>query len=172
MNENMNMSKLNMAPVPTVEIPETELDWLKDSVQTLIKMHLDLIGLYERESLLKKHHRAYLHVRDHADQVCREHKEKIRDLIVEFLLGAGAVRLEEKETASGESEKEQSLQIAEGEGKAVSFGPENETGPEDDEGDSIPDKTPGGVIVVKCQDAESLNAVIELLEQISEIELA
>ena len=51
----------------TIEIPEAELNLMRTVINNLIFMHLDLIGFYETESDLKRHHRAYLHVRDEAE---------------------------------------------------------------------------------------------------------
>ena len=85
MNNVINMKALKEAKVKTVEIPEAELSLLRFSVATLAEMHLNLISLYEKESHLKKHHKAYLHVRDHADQVCAEDKKKVITMLEELI---------------------------------------------------------------------------------------
>lgn len=85
MSKVINMNALKEAKMKTVEIPEAELSLLRFSVAALAEMHLNLIGLYEKESHLKKHHKAYLHVRDHADQVCAEDKEKVEALLRQLL---------------------------------------------------------------------------------------
>ena len=67
-----NPNKKNtQAKVNTVEIPEAELANLVSCLGKLFSMHNNLIGYYEEESTLKKHHRAYLHVRDKAEQVIK-----------------------------------------------------------------------------------------------------
>lgn len=76
MNKNMN----NMS-VATVEIPAKAFDRMMEVISGLAKMHMDLIQLYEMESELKKHHKAYLHVRDHADQVCKHDKAAIQEML-------------------------------------------------------------------------------------------
>lgn len=68
--------------VKTVEIPEAELDMLKNTINSLLFMHLDLIDYYETESDLKKHHRAYLHVREEAEEKIKEHIEKINQILI------------------------------------------------------------------------------------------
>lgn len=54
---------------------------LASSFTELAQMHLDLIELYEQESKLKKHHRAYLHVREYAEQLCQRNKSWIEDTL-------------------------------------------------------------------------------------------
>ena len=85
MSKVINMNAVREAKVKTVEIPEAELSLLRFSVATLAEMHLNLISLYEKESHLKKHHKAYLHVRDHADQVCADDKKKVQDLLEQLI---------------------------------------------------------------------------------------
>ena len=87
MSKVINMNALKEARVKTVEIPEVELSALRVTVASLAKMHLELIRLYEEESHLKKHHKAYLHIRDHADQVCKEDKEKVNAMLQQFIRG-------------------------------------------------------------------------------------
>lgn len=85
MSKVINMNAVREAKVKTVEIPEAELSLLRFSVATLAEMHLNLISLYEKESHLKKHHKAYLHVRDHADQVCADDKKKVYHLLEQLI---------------------------------------------------------------------------------------
>ncbi|MCD8122492.1 MAG: hypothetical protein LUE65_09705 [Clostridiales bacterium] len=47
------------------------IDHLCNDVSELVQMHYALILLYREESYLKKHHKAYLHVRDKADEACK-----------------------------------------------------------------------------------------------------
>ena len=75
---NKNMNNLSVA---TVEIPEKAFDRMMEVIGGLAKMHLDLIQLYEQESYLKKHHKAYLHVRDHAEAVCEHDKLTISEML-------------------------------------------------------------------------------------------
>ena len=65
----------------TIEIPEAELNLMRTVINNLIFMHLDLIGFYETESDLKRHHRAYLHVRDEAQNKIKEDIQDIKDIL-------------------------------------------------------------------------------------------
>lgn len=65
-----------------IEIPAVALTQLFYDVQILAKMHQDLIRMYEKESMLKKQHKAYLHVRDQADEMCRFDKQTV-DVILD-----------------------------------------------------------------------------------------
>ena len=87
MSKIINMNAVREAKMKNVEIPEAELEMLRFSVSELAKMHLNLISLYEKESHLKKHHKAYLHVRDHADQVCIDDKKKVQQLLGQLIAG-------------------------------------------------------------------------------------
>ena len=95
MSKVINMNALKEARVRTVEIPEVELSALRVTVAALAKMHLELIRLYEEESHLKKHHKAYLHIRDHADQVCKEDKEKVNAMLQQFIADGMGIPLSE-----------------------------------------------------------------------------
>ena len=66
----------NLKNVATVEVPEKALNRLLEITDDLVRMHLELIRLYEQESYLKKHHKPYLHVRDHAEAVCERSEER------------------------------------------------------------------------------------------------
>ena len=83
MNKNKGMVRM-------VELPETELFFLTNAVMNLAAMHMDLIRLYEKESHLKKHHKAYLHIRDHADEVCKKDKEKVKNIVDQVLCAPGS----------------------------------------------------------------------------------
>lgn len=61
-------------------IPDVILKQIFSDMDSLGMMLRELIGLYEKESKLKKHHRAYLHVREYADQACAGYKKKIYDI--------------------------------------------------------------------------------------------
>lgn len=60
-----------------VTIPADELAQLIYDMNHLALMHKNLIRLYEEESRLKKHHKAYLHIRDYADKVCADDKKTV-----------------------------------------------------------------------------------------------
>lgn len=60
-----------------VSLPAVELSQLIYDMNHLALMHKKLIGLYEEESRLKKHHKAYLHIRDYADKVCADDKKSV-----------------------------------------------------------------------------------------------
>lgn len=63
-----------------VQISESMLMQMYADIHELVHMHGKLISLYEEEAELKKRHRAYLHVRDHADDVCRVDKRRIEEI--------------------------------------------------------------------------------------------
>lgn len=65
------------ATVNMVEIPEAELGNLQQTMSKLFMMHANLIDYYKEESELKKHHRAYLHVRDEAEKVIERDLEEM-----------------------------------------------------------------------------------------------
>ena len=74
----MAMNKvLRGGQVEIMEIPAAAFTQMFFDVQLLAKMHQDLICMYEQESVLKKHHKAYLHIRDAADEMCRADKEAV-----------------------------------------------------------------------------------------------
>lgn len=54
-----------------VSVPENMASMLFEDINALYGMLAKLISMYELESELKKHHKAYLHVRDEADDMCR-----------------------------------------------------------------------------------------------------
>lgn len=70
MDKNTNKNEM-------VSIPAGELSQLIYDMNHLALMHKKLIGLYEEESRLKKHHKAYLHIRDYADKVCAADKKTV-----------------------------------------------------------------------------------------------
>lgn len=53
-----------------VTVPESMICMLFSDINTLHGMLHKIISMYELESELKKHHKAYLHVRDEADELC------------------------------------------------------------------------------------------------------
>ena len=61
-------------------VPAAVLEQLCDDMESLGGMLGELVGLYEKESRLKKHHRAYLHVREYADKACIRYKEKMKEI--------------------------------------------------------------------------------------------
>lgn len=63
-----------------VQVPEAMLAQMYADIHELVHMHRALIALYEEEAELKRRHRAYLHVRDHADEVCKEDKRRIAEI--------------------------------------------------------------------------------------------
>lgn len=70
-----------VARVKTVEIPEAELGNLQQTMSKLFMMHANLIEYYKEESELKKHHRAYLHVRDEAEKVIANDLEEMGKML-------------------------------------------------------------------------------------------
>lgn len=67
---------------PVLNIPQAAFLQILCDVQMLAKMHRNLIAMYEMESRLKKQHKAYLHVRDEADEMCRIDK-RVVDVILD-----------------------------------------------------------------------------------------
>ena len=65
----------------TIEIPEAELNLMKTVINNLIFMHIRLISFYQTESDLKRHHRAYLHVRDEAENIIEEDIKEIKEIL-------------------------------------------------------------------------------------------
>lgn len=77
------MNKINektAAPCGMVQVPEEMLAQMYADIHELVQMHRKLIALYEEETELKKSHRAYLHVRDHADALCKLDKKRIAEI--------------------------------------------------------------------------------------------
>ena len=50
----------------------------------MIYLHERLISYYEKESKLKKQHKAYVHVRDKAEKICAEDKAVIKKLVEKY----------------------------------------------------------------------------------------
>lgn len=74
----MNVNKKNCGGYLCV--PAVVMEQLCDDLEDLGGMLGELVGLYEKESRLKKHHRAYLHVREYADKRCAHYKEKMKEI--------------------------------------------------------------------------------------------
>lgn len=74
----MNVNKKNCGGYHCV--PDAVLKQLFEDVDSLGCMLGDLVFLYEKESILKKHHRKYLHVREYADEKCSIYKEKMKEI--------------------------------------------------------------------------------------------
>ena len=74
----MNVSKKNCGGYLCV--PAAVLEQLGKDMICLGGMLETLIDLHEKESLLKKHHRKYLHVREFADQACIRFKSNLRGI--------------------------------------------------------------------------------------------
>ena len=85
----------NIEFMTTISVPEDAVEngitvpceFLADTISDmylLIYMHKRLISYYEKESELKKHHKAYLHVRDEADRVCNRDKEVLQNLLKKY----------------------------------------------------------------------------------------
>ena len=74
---NKNITNTN----DTILVPKSEMVKILLGTVRLARMHLRLIDLHEEESRLKKHHKAYLHVREYADQICEEDKQDLSAII-------------------------------------------------------------------------------------------
>lgn len=73
--------KKQQIPVQMVSIPAPILTQLFFDVHNLADMHQNLICMYEKESALKKHHKAYLHVREEADAMCCQDKARVQTIL-------------------------------------------------------------------------------------------
>ena len=76
MNKNINTTTND-----TILVPKKEMVKILLGTVRLARMHLRLIDLHEEESRLKKHHKAYLHIREYADQICEEDKQDLSAII-------------------------------------------------------------------------------------------
>ena len=80
-----NTNKKNTkATVKTVEIPEAELKGIVNSLAKTIAMQISLMTYYQRESELKKHHRAYLHVREEAERAIIDYTNQINEILLNY----------------------------------------------------------------------------------------
>lgn len=79
MNKERNREAAKMPAM--IMVPEPRLKQLVVSMTRLAEMHLGLIELYEEESRLKKQHKPYLYLREHADQVCEKDKKAVESIL-------------------------------------------------------------------------------------------
>lgn len=63
-----------------VSVPLTDVNKYFSHMNHLLKAHFELVRLIEVENKLKKHHRAYLHVRERIDQLIRETSPRIAEI--------------------------------------------------------------------------------------------
>ena len=71
---------------------EAELSMLRTDLNRSLRMLRDLIRLHLQESELKKHHKAYLHVRDRMDELCRENWKAADEIVAHYLAPAKSTR--------------------------------------------------------------------------------
>ncbi|MBE7072954.1 MAG: hypothetical protein E7383_09455 [Ruminococcaceae bacterium] len=64
-----------------VELDFDQFMAIATAVSTLVDMHMTLIEFYREESELKKHHRAYLHVREAAEETIGDDLEVIPEIL-------------------------------------------------------------------------------------------
>lgn len=74
----MEMFKREME---TIEMPKALVAQMFMDVHALAQMHENLIELYEIESQLKKQHKAYLHVRERAEKMCKNDKADLNEIL-------------------------------------------------------------------------------------------
>lgn len=74
----MDMFKKTME---TVEMPKALVVQMFMDVHALAQMHENLIEMYEIEGQLKKQHKAYLHVRDKAEKMCKNDKADVNEIL-------------------------------------------------------------------------------------------
>ena len=79
MNKERNRAAAKMPAM--IMVPEPKLKQIVVSMTRLAEMHLGLIELYEEESRLKKQHKPYLYLREHADQVCEKDKKTVESIL-------------------------------------------------------------------------------------------
>lgn len=79
MNKERNRAAAKMPAM--IMVPEPKLKQIVVSMTRLAEMHLGLIELYEEESRLKKQHKPYLYLREHADQVCEKDKKAVESIL-------------------------------------------------------------------------------------------
>lgn len=79
MNNERNARAAKMPAM--IMVPEPKLKQIVVSMTRLAEMHLGLIELYEEESRLKKQHKPYLYLREHADQVCERDKKEVESML-------------------------------------------------------------------------------------------
>ena len=65
----------------TIEMPKALVAQMFMDVHALAQMHENLIEMYEIESQLKKQHKAYLHVRDKAEKMCKNDKADLNEIL-------------------------------------------------------------------------------------------
>lgn len=61
-------------------VPEFVMKQMFEDLERLGDMLQELINLHQEETRLKKHHKAYLHVREYTDVVCKEHEKKMETI--------------------------------------------------------------------------------------------
>lgn len=74
----MEMFKREME---TIEMPKALVAQMLMDVHALAQMHENLIEMYEIESQLKKQHKAYLHVRDKGEKMCKNDKADVNEIL-------------------------------------------------------------------------------------------
>jgi hypothetical protein len=79
LNKERNRAAAKMPAM--IMVPEPKLKQIVVSMTRLAEMHLGLIELYEEESRLKKQHKPYLYLREHADQVCEKDKKAVESIL-------------------------------------------------------------------------------------------
>ena len=67
-----------------VSVPLTDVNRYLRHMNDLLKAHFELIRLFEVETKLKKHHRAYLHVRERIDQNIEETAPHIAEIAADI----------------------------------------------------------------------------------------
>ena len=73
----------------TILVPKAEVQDILFSILHLGLMHQRLIELHEEESRLKKQHKAYLHIREYADEICEEDKKAVASILGKFFHATG-----------------------------------------------------------------------------------
>lgn len=77
----MNKKLKNYGALEIMELPAAAVTQLFYDLQILAKMHQDLIQMLEEENALRKQHRASLHVRKQAEEMCQFNKKAIQVIL-------------------------------------------------------------------------------------------
>ena len=70
----------NRPRMELIQFPAALITQLSFDVHNLLDMHETLIRMYDLESSLKKQHKAYLHIRERADELCRRDRMRLEEI--------------------------------------------------------------------------------------------
>lgn len=76
----------------TVSVPVMEANRFLRDMRDLLEAHFELVNLFEKESELKKHHRAYLHVREQMEEVVKESGPRVAQIAADVAAALHGVK--------------------------------------------------------------------------------